>query len=364
MIPIKILILAANPKGSDHLRLDEEVREIKAVLEQSQFRDEFVVLQEWAVRVDDLQKLLHNHAPQIVHFSGHGTGADGLVLENELGREQPVSTQALTGLFKLFPSVQCVCLNACYSEVQAEEICKYIPCVVGMNQAIGDKAAIQFAKGFYRALGAHRSFEEAYEFGLNAINLQNIPDASIPAFKSNQLQESPAHTLFPAAAPADLTPLLETHLINPNASVSSSDASNRANQSFQAPSPQSQSFGNITIGGSNNPFNAIQSGGNVNLSQRSTQSSGGNPDLEAALALLVSLQQEVAVTDALTSFAKKDTGSKIMMLQEELQKPEPDKGFVKEVVEALKQGLHGVLTLAEPVTQVAGLVAKALVFMS
>lgn len=47
------------------------------------------------------------------------------------------------------------------------------------------------------------------------------------------------------------------------------------------------------------------------------------------------------------------------MLQEELQKPKPDKSFVDEVVDALKQGLSGVLTLAEPVTQVAALVAKA-----
>lgn len=48
------------------------------------------------------------------------------------------------------------------------------------------------------------------------------------------------------------------------------------------------------------------------------------------------------------------------MLEEELQKPKPDKSFVSEVVEALNQGLRGVLALADPVMQVAMLVAKAL----
>ncbi len=71
------------------------------------------------------------------------------------------------------------------------------------------------------------------------------------------------------------------------------------------------------------------------------------------------LKKEVSATDALSSFARKDTESKISMLQEELQKPKPDKNFVNEVVVALKQGLSGVLTLAAPVTQVADLVAKA-----
>jgi hypothetical protein len=35
------------------------------------------------------------------------------------------------------------------SQVQAEAIAQYIPYVIGMNQAIGDKAAIEFAVGFY-----------------------------------------------------------------------------------------------------------------------------------------------------------------------------------------------------------------------
>jgi hypothetical protein len=71
------------------------------------------------------------------------------------------------------------------------------------------------------------------------------------------------------------------------------------------------------------------------------------------------LKQEVSTTDALSTFAKKDTESKINMLQEELHKAKPDRSFVDEVVEALKQGLSGVLTLAVPMTQVVTLVAKA-----
>jgi hypothetical protein len=112
----KILILSANPKNTNELRLGEEVREIQAALDQSKNRDEFEIMTRWAVRVDDLQPILLDHTPDIVHFSGHGGGSQGLALENEVGQMQLVSSTALAGLFKLFKTdIECVFLNACYS---------------------------------------------------------------------------------------------------------------------------------------------------------------------------------------------------------------------------------------------------------
>ena len=49
-----------------------------------------------------------------------------------------------------------------------------------MNQAIGDKAAIDFAIGFYQALGGGRSIEDAYNLGRVQIRLQGIPEHLTP----------------------------------------------------------------------------------------------------------------------------------------------------------------------------------------
>ncbi|MUG93276.1 TIR domain-containing protein [Scytonema sp. UIC 10036] len=180
----KILILSANPKNTNELRLGEEVRAIQAALDQCKNRNEFEIMTRWAVQVDDLQPILLEHTPDIVHFSGHGEGSQGLALENEIGQMQLVSSTALAGLFKLFRThIECVFLNACYSEEQAKAISQYINCVVGMNQAIGDVAAIKFAKGFYRALGTDKTYKEAFEFGCNSIDLQSIPESSTPVIK-------------------------------------------------------------------------------------------------------------------------------------------------------------------------------------
>ncbi|MBW4571668.1 MAG: AAA-like domain-containing protein [Tolypothrix carrinoi HA7290-LM1] len=182
----KILILTANPKNTDRLRLDEELREIQAGLERAKKREQFEIITRWAVRPDDLRRTLLDCDPQIVHFSGHGSGNQGLALENDTGQAKLISAESLSRLFKLFKGIECVLLNACYSKVQAEAIHQHIDYVIGMSQAIGDKAAREFAIGFYDGLGAGRSIEDAYEFGCNAIELEGIPESEIPVLKINQ----------------------------------------------------------------------------------------------------------------------------------------------------------------------------------
>jgi AAA ATPase domain len=119
--------------------------------------------------------------PKIVHFSGHGRSEAGLVFEDEIGNGKLVDGAAMAGLFELFADqLHCVVLNSCYSEVQAKAISQHIPYVIGMNQAIGDKAAIAFSVGFYDALGVGRDVEFAFKLGCNAIRLEGIAEHLTP----------------------------------------------------------------------------------------------------------------------------------------------------------------------------------------
>lgn len=183
----KVLILSANPKNTSPLRLGEEAREIQAALKRANNREQFEIFTEWAIRVEDLRRALLEHQPTIVHFSGHGSGTEGLALENNSGQVQLVSTESLARLFGLFQGkIECVLLNACYSQAQAEAIHQHIDYVVGMNQAIGDVAAIEFAIGFYDALFAGRSYEDCFEVGRASIDLQGIPEFSTPQLKARR----------------------------------------------------------------------------------------------------------------------------------------------------------------------------------
>ncbi len=179
----KILLLSANPQGTPKVRLDEEMREIEEGLLRAKQRSQFTIETATALRYRDLRRSILRHEPHIIHFSGHGAGEEGLVFEDKTGQAKFVNGEALSGLFELVADqVECVLLNACYSQEQATAIAQHIPYVIGMTNAIGDRAAIEFAVGFYDALGAGKPYERAYKFGCNAIQLAGIPEQHTPVW--------------------------------------------------------------------------------------------------------------------------------------------------------------------------------------
>jgi CHAT domain-containing protein len=176
-----ILLLSANPKGTSQLRLAEEMRDIKEGLKLSENRDLFSISAAEAIRPRDIRRAILTYKPHIIHFSGHGSQEEGLVFEDETGAIKFVDAEALAGLFELFANqVECVVLNACHSKYQAEVIARHINYVVGMSQAIQDKAAIEFAVGFYDGLGAGKGYDFAYKLGCNAIQMAGIKQHLIP----------------------------------------------------------------------------------------------------------------------------------------------------------------------------------------
>ena len=185
----KILILSADPKGTNHLRLEQEKRDIKEGLRRSGNRDLYSIETAEAVRYNDIHRAMLDYKPNIVHFSGHGKGQAGLVFEDETGLPKLVDGESIAELFKLFASeykVECIVLNACYSEVQAQAIARHINCVIGMSDAMEDRAAIQFAIGFYDALGAGKSYEFAYKLGCAVIGVAGIQQNLVPKLLTKQ----------------------------------------------------------------------------------------------------------------------------------------------------------------------------------
>lgn len=179
-----ILFLAANPKDSSRLRLDEEVSRIEKALERSRFRDKFRLEQRWAVQIPDLRRALLDEQPGIIHFSGHGSELGRIYLEDTSGNGKEVSPEALGNLFNLFADqIKCVVLNACYSETQASEIVKHGIPVIGMNTAVPDKVAVEFSEAFYDALGAGKDISFAFQLGRSAIELYNLKAEDIPVLK-------------------------------------------------------------------------------------------------------------------------------------------------------------------------------------
>lgn len=171
---IKVLIVFSNPRGTSQLELSREDKTIKESIKLSKNRDNIEIHTLHAASVHDLRRSLLENDFNIVHMSGHGTGV-GLILEDELGGKYVVPQKGLAELFKAYSiptgSLSCVILNACYSISQGELISLETPFTIAMEGAVSDKAAIEFSRGFYDAIGAYKSIDFAYEEGCRNVSL-------------------------------------------------------------------------------------------------------------------------------------------------------------------------------------------------
>lgn len=178
---IRILAIFANPRGSDPLRLGTEDRVIHECLKLSKHRDSIILDVLHAATVHDVRRALLEEDYRIVHFSGHGTGS-GLAFENEIGQVQVVPPVALAEFLSAYsPPIECVILNACYTDVQGQLVSSGVPYTIAMTGAISDEGATEFTRGFYDAIGAGKDVEFAYEEGCRTIKLMGLPDGLKPA---------------------------------------------------------------------------------------------------------------------------------------------------------------------------------------
>jgi len=150
---IKVLVVFANPRNTNPLRLGTEDRAIQQAIRRSRYRDNIELTKCHATTIHDVRQSLLDETFQIVHISGHGIN-NGLILEVDLGSEKIIPQKALAALFKVYsPPLQCVILNACYSISQGKLISLGIPFTIAMEGSVDDEAAIEFSRGFYDAIG-------------------------------------------------------------------------------------------------------------------------------------------------------------------------------------------------------------------
>jgi hypothetical protein len=181
---LSVLFLAAEPSDEARIRVAAEYRAIDEELRQSRYRDRINLLKpRLASRPADINRAVQEHRPDIIHFSGHGTGLAGIYLEDDSGQARLASTSALVALIQnTTECTRAVILNACSTQSQAEAIAQHIDYAVGTRESIDDETATAFSVGFYQALGAQPSvdIEAAFRSGCTLIQLEGIPEHHIP----------------------------------------------------------------------------------------------------------------------------------------------------------------------------------------
>ncbi len=181
---IRILFLAADPSDLTRTRLAAEYQVIRNELEKGKLARRFELHPEFSVKVSDMTRAVLNLRPHIVQFSGHGSMSGDLCFEEPAATAKRVKPENLAGFFALLAGrVDCVVLNACYSDQQAALIAKYIPFVVGWTEVLTEKAAICFSRGFYQSLSAGEKIAGAFNVARALLQAEELLGQAEPVLK-------------------------------------------------------------------------------------------------------------------------------------------------------------------------------------
>ncbi|HLX06507.1 MAG TPA: CHAT domain-containing protein [Thermoanaerobaculia bacterium] len=169
-LPLRVLVVAANPAGLSALDLQGEQ---EAMAASRQVRVEVLA----GPGPEDLRRELLRGRYQVVHFMGHGlSDADqgSLVFATPGGQPRLVTGSALSQLIQGAPAPGLTVLNACQSAVVprgsgADPLAGVAgalvrggqAAVVGMQLPIPDRAALTFSKHLYARLAAGDLLEAA-----------------------------------------------------------------------------------------------------------------------------------------------------------------------------------------------------------
>lgn len=171
---LPLLFLSSNPDGTQPLRVDRELRSIREAIDISPHRDRLDLDTLPAATAHDLRRALLRKPYGVLHISAHGE-PDTLLLEDAAGKRDKLDSAKLITLLadKAHPAgmLRCVVLSACHSLTIGEALAKVVPHTIAMEGRLSDAGAIEFARGFYDALGAGLSIEVAFKEGLRCHEL-------------------------------------------------------------------------------------------------------------------------------------------------------------------------------------------------
>lgn len=178
---LRILYATAAARGD--LRVDEEIRRVKAAVRASTHREQVLIEHLPAATAGDLLDGLTSFRPHVVHFSGHANERL-LVFDNgsdTSGPGHPVTAKAFKSAVEAPDSPPLlVVLNACESAAQLQSLIGKVPLAIGMSDSIGDLDAMTFSTRFYRSVAEGQSVTAALATARADMEMNGLPDHDLP----------------------------------------------------------------------------------------------------------------------------------------------------------------------------------------
>ncbi len=172
---LKILAVTASPQDQVQLDWQRELAVLWEALQELVKTGQVEIVPCERTTHEKLHDALLEHAPDVVHFIGHGTydrqqSVGLLILEDDRGNSAPLTAAEATRMFRRY-GVNLVILNACetargaWAGLAPALVRAEIPAVVAMQWSIEDRAAIRFSRSFYHSLAMGKTIDECVAEG-------------------------------------------------------------------------------------------------------------------------------------------------------------------------------------------------------
>jgi hypothetical protein len=228
----RVLLVSANPVGTDRLQLGLELARAEEALNRNSLRPDVLRGATRSTLHDRIQDIV----PQIVHFMGHGSfdtlyDEGALVLTGSEGKLDLLRASTLAGFFAGIPTPRLVILNACltaatepqshstfaaFASIAAALSATGLPAVIAMQSTIRDSSAIRFTDRLYSALVRNAPIEAALSQARSAISAldRSMLDWAVPVLYLRTHGGGPllnaARSAPPAVSPTQSQPVNST----------------------------------------------------------------------------------------------------------------------------------------------------------
>jgi hypothetical protein len=169
---LKILFITSDVYEESRVTGDQEYRDVNMVIKYSgQANIQLISLR--AARVQDFTSSIWQEKPNIVHFSGHGSG--GIIhIRGNNDRVFELSAGSLSDQLEINKEfVEGIVLSACETDTYLEKMVEHLVFAVGMKGKPSNRVAIDFSIGFYQGLAQGYSPENAFKNGLTQLEAKN-----------------------------------------------------------------------------------------------------------------------------------------------------------------------------------------------
>lgn len=170
MTKSKILYLSSSPSNLGKLGVDEEFRAIHENIKGNLFEMQSVS----KAKISDIQAVIYESQPDIIHFSGHGSSED-IIFETDQSRSAGVLKSSFIRVFQnLKKRPEIIFLNACRTYDNLDDLSYIIDFVIATDRKVSDSTAIKFAVNFYRFLSLGASVKSSFNLAGNQFDIESL----------------------------------------------------------------------------------------------------------------------------------------------------------------------------------------------